>query len=105
MCLVLFATYFMVRTPDGRFAPIAGLALSGGLATAALVAARIARALGSVMRRIMVAMIAVAGAAFIGFLTTAADMLGGKAGLAVLGALCIGAIASARGLVAGPASA
>ncbi len=103
MCLVLFATYFMVRTPDGRFAAVAGLALAGGLATAALVTGKLARPLGAPMRRIMAGVIAVAGATFVGFLTTVADMIAGKAGLAVLGALCIGAIVWAKRLVA-PAS-
>lgn len=105
MCIVLFASYGMPRGPQGAFATIAVLAPAGGLAAAAIVGGTLARTLGSTMRRIMVAMVSVAGAAFVGFLVIVADMLAGKMGLLALAALCIGAIAWARRLVAGPASA
>lgn len=103
MCLVLFGSYWMARGPQSGFAVVALLALAGGLVAAAVVAGSVARALGTVLRRIMVAMIAIAGAAFIGLLTTVADMIAGKVGLLALAALCLGAVVGARRLVAGPA--
>lgn len=102
MCLVLFGSYWMARGPESGFAVVAMLALAGGLVAAAVVAGVVARTLGTLFRRVMVAMIAVAGAAFIGLLTTVADMIAGKAGLLALAALCVGAMAGARRLVAGP---
>lgn len=103
MCLLMFGSYWMVRGPQGAFATIAMVAFAGGLISAGIVGGAVSRALGSPLRRIMVAMIAVAGAAFVGVLTTIADMLGGRMGLAVLGTLCLAGILGARRLVAGPA--
>ena len=103
MCILLFASYWMARGPAGAFATVAVVAFAGGLVSAAVVGGAVSRGLGSPFRRIMVATISVAGTAFIGILTTVADMLGGKAGLAVLGGLCLAAMLGARRLVGGPA--
>jgi hypothetical protein len=61
----------------------------------------VGRPLGA-WRRLVVAMIAAAGTALVGVLTTAADMAGGRAGLAVLGGLCLAAILLARRVLLAP---
>jgi hypothetical protein len=91
LCAVLVAAHDMPRGVDTPFANIVITAAAAGLTVAAAVAGTIGRSLGP-WRRIVVAMIAAAGTALVGVLTTAADMAGGRTGLAVLGALCFGAI-------------
>ena len=95
LCLVLISAHDMPRGVDSAFADIVLAGAAGGLTVAAGVGAIVGRSLGA-WRRIVVAMIAAAGTALVGVLTTAADMAGGRAGLAVLGALCLGAILLAR---------
>ena len=101
MCLVLAASYWMIRSSDSRFVTVAGLAGAGGLVAAAAVGAVVSRGLGTPWRRVIVATISVAAAALIGALTTLADMIAGKTGLLVLGGLCALAIGVAwRGFLA-----
>lgn len=95
MCLVLFSSYFMVRSPDQGYAAMLALAGGGGLVAAAIVAAAVAHRLLTPWRRVIVATIALAAAAFIGMLTTVADMLAGRIGLLALGGLCLLAIGAA----------
>jgi hypothetical protein len=61
----------------------------GGLMAAALVGWTVARAVTSVWRRAMTAMVALGGAAFVGALTIVADAAGGSRGLLVLAGLCL----------------
>jgi hypothetical protein len=91
LCTVLIAAHDMPRGVDTPFADIVLAAAAGGLTVAAGAAGLVGRGLGA-WRRAVVAMIAAAGTALVGVLTTAADMAGGRAGLAVLGGLCLGAI-------------
>jgi len=91
LCTVLIAAHDMPRGVDTPFATIVLAAAAGGLTAAAGVAALVGRRLGA-WRRAVVGMIAAAGTALVGVLTTGADLAGGRAGLAVLGAVCVGAI-------------
>ena len=77
----------MERGPDTPFANIAITALAAALTIAAGLGAFLARSLG-VWRAAISAMIALAGAALVGVLTTAADIAGGVGGLLVLAAIC-----------------
>ncbi len=101
LCIVLVAAHGMPRGVDSAFANIVLLAAAGGLTVAAGVASLVGRTLGG-WRRAVVAMIAAAGTALVGVLTTAADMAGGRLGLAVLGGLCLGAILLARKIFLAP---
>jgi len=100
LCTVLVAAHDMPRGVDTPFANIVLAAAAGGLTVAAAVAGLVGRSLGA-WRRAVVAMIAAAGTALVGVLTTAADLAGGRAGLAVLGAACLGAILFARAVFLG----
>jgi hypothetical protein len=95
LCLILAAAHDMPRGPQTAFADIALAAGAAGLSLAAAVGALLAWRLG-VFRAAMVGMVAVAGSALIGIFTTLADLLGGRAGLLVLAALCGGAILVTR---------
>ena len=95
VCGVLIAVH---ELPRGADTPFAGIILgtgAAGLGCAALVAFTIARALG-VWRAAGAAMTGVAGTALVVVLTTPADIAAGRLGLAVLGALCVGAMILAR---------
>jgi len=77
----------------------------GGLAAGGLVGWALARALGSPLRRAMVAMMGVMGAAVVGGFTVPAHGLAGAAGLGGLFALCLAAIGVAwRVFLRGPRS-
>ena len=89
LCLVLVATHGMPRGPDTPFAGIAIGALATSLTAAAGIGFWIARPLG-VWRAAVAAMVALAGAALAGVLTTAADIAAGIIGLLVLATLCGG---------------
>jgi len=94
LCVVLALAHGMRGTADATFARLAiGAALSG-LAVAALVGGALARRLG-VWRSAVSAMVALAGAALVGVLTTAADMAAGALGLVGLASLCVAAMAGA----------
>jgi hypothetical protein len=94
LCLVLLSTYWMTRGPDSTFAQIVVLGGAGGLIAGATVAWAVGRALGT-WRRATAATVAAAGTAFVGVLTTVADMVGGPGGLIALAALCIMAMVAA----------
>jgi len=101
VCLVLLASYWMPRGPDTTFGTIALLGAAGGLMAGAIVGWTLARSL-PVWRRAVVAMIAAAGTALVGVLTTAADIVGGPAGLAVLAGLCLLVIVGAYRIFLAP---
>ncbi len=101
VCLVLLAGYWMPRGPDTTFGTIALLGAAGGLVAGAIVGWTLARSL-PVWRRAVVAMIAAAGTALVGVLTTAADIVGGRAGLAVLAGLCLLVIVGAYRIFLAP---
>ena len=95
LCLFLTAAHGMPRGVDSTFANIAIGVGAAGLALAATVAFRLARRLG-VWRSAVSAMVAVAAAALVGVLTTAADMAAGTIGLLALAAACVTAIVGAH---------
>ena len=64
----------------------------GGLAAGGLVAWALARAVGSPLRRMMVTMMGVMGAALVGAFTVPAHGLAGTWGLGGLFALCLAAV-------------
>lgn len=101
VCLVLLASYWMTRGPDTPFATIAVLGAAGGLVAGAIVGWTLARSL-PVWRRAVVAMIAAAGTTLVAVLTTAADIVGGPAGLAVLAGLCLLVIVGAYRIFLAP---
>lgn len=94
LCLVLAAAHDMPRGSETPFATIALGAGAAGLGLSALVGFTLARRLG-VWRSAVSAMVAVAGAALVGVLTTAADMAAGTIGLLVLAAICVAALVGA----------
>lgn len=98
---MLLASYRMTRGLHTTFATIALLGAAGGLAAGAIVGWTVARSL-PVWRRAVVAMIAAAGTALVGVLTTAADIAGGPAGLAVLAGVCLLVIVGAYRLFLSP---
>ena len=91
LCGVLFASYGMPRGVDTPFATIVLAGAAVGLISAVAIAGMVGWSLGA-WRRIVVGVIAAAGTALVGVLTTAADMAAGRLGLAVLGAFCLAAI-------------
>ena len=95
LCLFLADAHSMPRGVDSTFANIAIGAGAAGLALAATVAFRLARRLGT-WRSAVSAMVAVAAAALVGVLTTAADMAAGTIGLLALAAMCVMAIVGAH---------
>jgi hypothetical protein len=75
----------------------------GGLAAGGIVAWALGRALGSPLRRTVIAMMGVMGTAVVGGLTVPAHGLAGAWGLGALFALCLAAIAlSWRAFLGGP---
>lgn len=95
--LILLGAYWLPRSEQlfGRIA-LGGAAI--GLLAAGTTGFAISRPLGT-WRGGMVAMIALAGAAFVGILTALFDMFLHETGLAVLALLCIGAALAARKLL------
>ncbi len=91
LCLALLAYAPDPRQPAANALPVL-VAGFGGLAAGALVAAALARGLGSPLRRAMVAMMAVMGTAVVGAFTVPAHSAAGAWGLGVLLALCLGVI-------------
>ncbi len=104
VCLGLAAFYPQRLAGDPAFADLAIGAGAAGLLTAALVALAIARSAGP-WRSMVAAMAGVSGAALITVLTTIADQVGGRAGLFVLGGLCVATILGARRLFLGAGAA
>jgi len=95
VCVVLFAAYDLPRGPTSAFSNIALVAAVAGLAVAAGVTVTLARAALGPWHAALAAMVAVAGAALITALTTAADLALGRPGLLALLALCVAVIALA----------
>jgi len=91
LCLALLAYAPDPRQPAANALPVL-VAGMGGLAAGGVVAAALARGLGSPLRRAMVAMMGVMGTAVVGAFTVPAHSLAGAWGLGVLFALCLGAI-------------
>jgi len=92
ICLVLFALHESPRTGTMFFnALFAGGA--GGLLAAAGVAWMLARLVANPFRRAMTAMVALAGAAFVGALTVVADAAAGRIGLLGLAGVCVAVMA------------
>ncbi|OYV64480.1 MAG: hypothetical protein B7Z72_13190 [Gemmatimonadetes bacterium 21-71-4] len=81
--------------------PVAAAASTSALA-GALVAWSIARPLGSAFLRAALAMMAVMGTALVAAATLPAHLFLGRAGLALLAALCLGAIILARHVLLEP---
>ena len=113
VCLVLFVFSGLAlplagpagaAVGPGAAAPVAplmpaygpALAAGGGVLAAAIVAWAIARPLDSLFLRAALAMMAVMGTALVAAATMPAHMYFGRAGLAVLAALCLAAIVVAR---------
>lgn len=94
--LVLLGAYWLPRS-ENLFGTIALGGGAAGLLGAAATGFLIGRPLGS-WRSALVAMIAMAGAAFVGILTTLFDMFLHEAGLALLALGCIGVALAARRL-------
>lgn len=94
LCLVLAAAHAMPRGPDTPFSRIAIGGLAASMTCAIAVGFALARPLG-VWRAAVSAMVALAGAALVGVLTTAADIALGRAGLLILAALCVGVASGA----------
>lgn len=95
LCVVLIAAHGLPRGVDTAFADIVILGAAAGLVLGAGVAGVVGWSLGP-WRRLVVGMIAAAGTALVGVLTTVADIAGGRGGLAALGVLCLAAILLAR---------
>jgi hypothetical protein len=102
ICLVLFTA--TSRGPAGMPAVVPALAGAGGLAAGALVAWSLSRPLRNLYYRAALAMMGVLGTALVGAVTVPVHVLAGRWGLAVLGGLCVAALAFARRLfgVRGP---
>jgi hypothetical protein len=109
VCLVLFALS-RGALPDGTAAapqplmPPFGpaLAAGGGAAAGALVAWTVAGPLRNVYVRAALAMMGVMGTALVAAATLPANVLLGRPGLAILGALCVAAIPVARRALLAP---
>jgi hypothetical protein len=101
---VLVASYDVLHgsVTGESLVSLVGLAGAGAFAGGGAVAWAITRPLGSVWRRIVVTMMTMMGTALALFLTTAADMLGGRTGVALLGLSCVGAMALAYRLFLSP---
>jgi hypothetical protein len=95
VCAVLIAAHDMPRGAETPFATIVLAGAAFGLALAVGTAGWIGRSLGA-WRRIVAGMIAAAGTALVGVLTTVADIAAGRIGLGFLGALCLAAIVIVR---------
>ena len=110
VCLVLFAVSGQdlpasAATPSPVLPAIGpALAGAGGAAAGALVAWAVSKPVGNAFRRAALAMMAVMGTALVAGATLPAHQLAGRAGLAVLAALCIIVMITAhRVLLGGPA--
>ena len=91
LCLALLAYAPDPRQPAANALPVL-VAGCGGLAAGGLVGWALARGLGSPLRRAMVAMMGVMGAAVVGGFTVPAHGLAGGWGLGGLFTLCLTAI-------------
>ena len=98
VCLVLTALHDATRGSP-VYLNLLFLGGAGGLIAAAAVAWTVGRQVGNPFRRAMVAMVAVAGAAFVGALTVVADAAAGRAGLLGLTAACLAALGLAYRLL------
>lgn len=85
--LTLFATYSARGTAG--YVDLLMAAGLGGLVAAGAVGWSVSRAFTNLLRRAMVAMVAVGGAAFLAAITTLADTLVPRYGLLGLVALCL----------------
>jgi hypothetical protein len=94
---ILIAAYGMPRGPQTPFANLVIGGAAASLAVAAFVGFVCARRL-SAWRALLVAIIAVSGAALFTVLTTVADMALGRTGLLVLAVICAVVIAAAAKL-------
>ncbi len=109
VALVLFAMsgYGLARASanPGVLMPAFGPALAGGggLLAGALVAWAISKPLGNAFRRAALAMMAVMGTALVAGATLPAHQLAGRAGLAAVAVLCLGAMLVAWRLFLGRA--
>ena len=97
ICAILIAAYGMPRGPQSAFADVVLGGAATGLAAAAVAGFLAARRLGA-WRSLLVAIIAVSGAALVAVLTTVADMAAGRPGLLTLAVLCAVMIAAAARL-------
>ena len=96
--LVLFVmSGYALATPSSPVMPAIGpsLAGAGGVAAGAIVAWAISKPVGNTFRRAALAMMAVMGTALVAGATLPAHQLAGRAGLAVMAALCIAVIVAA----------
>jgi len=91
LCLSLLAYTPDPRQPAANAMPVL-VAGFGGLAAGGVVAWALARALGSPLRRAVIAMMGVMGTAVVGGLTVPAHSLAGAWGLGGLFAVCLAAI-------------
>lgn len=94
ICAILIAAYGMPRGPQSTFADVVLGGAATGLVAAAIAGFLAARRLGA-WRSLLVAIIAVSGAALVAVLTTVADIAAGRQGLLVLAVLCTILIAAA----------
>ncbi len=99
ICLALFATA-TGQTPAGHSLGPA-LAGVGGLVAGSVVAWSLSRVIENTYYRAALAMMAVFGTAIVGALTVPAHVVAGRWGLAILGALCVAAIGTARRIFLG----
>jgi hypothetical protein len=108
VCLVLFVMAGVaLPAAAGSPHPIMpafgpGLAAGGGAVAAAVVAWSVARPLAHAYVRAALAMMAVMGTALVAAVSLPAHLLLGRAGLVLLAALCVAAIAAARRLLLEP---
>ena len=108
VALVLFVmSGYALATPSAASSPVMpaigpSLAGAGGVLAAAIVAWTVSKPVGNAFRRAALVMMAVMGTALVAGATLPAHQLAGRAGLAVVAALCVAVIAAAwRVLLAG----